>query len=155
VIAKFIVDMGVPVSLSIPLDLEEKGSGTCTHRRRIFNVEHVMLNNSTSRRRVCLARNEHSGKAAPPAHHIDFAGSGFACPACQLYCCRARWMMGSRAGCMMGIAQRARGVQAADGEIGSSEARQRPRAVDGFRSRDRGFRDRGTRGRAGAACNAR
>src|SRR5690242_20313222 len=76
-------DMGVPVSLSIPLHLEEKGSGTCTHRRRICNGEHAMLNNSTSRRRVCLALNEHSGKAAPPAHHIDFAGSGFACPARQ------------------------------------------------------------------------
>jgi hypothetical protein len=50
--------MGVPVSLSIPLHLEEKESGTCTHRRRICNVEHAMLNNSTSRRRVCLARND-------------------------------------------------------------------------------------------------
>ena len=44
-----------------------------------------MLTNSTSRRRVCLARNEHSGKAASPAHHIDFAGSGSACPARQSY----------------------------------------------------------------------
>jgi hypothetical protein len=34
------------------------------------------------RARGCaIARNEYSGEAATPAHHIDFAGYGLACPA--------------------------------------------------------------------------
>jgi len=39
-----------------------------------------MLTNSSSSLRVCLARNELSGKAASPALHIAFAWLGFACP---------------------------------------------------------------------------
>ena len=76
---------GGPFRFRMALSPERVERGTCARRRRICNGEHEMLTNSRSRRRVCLARNEYSGKAASPALRIAFAGLGFACPAPQTY----------------------------------------------------------------------